>query len=81
MTEKVAAQAKALWQWLFQIVGMLSVVIGQGGVENLSSLTLGQWLMIIMWAGSVYGLTYMIPNGPAPIVAGKPTAPLAFSPK
>lgn len=63
MTTTLSAQAKAIATGVALFLVQLQVFVGQGGVEALAAVTLGQWISVVLYVLAGYGVVYAVPNG------------------
>ena len=62
MTATFSRQAKAIAAFLVTFLVQLQAYVGQGGVDTLQSVTVGQWISIAILTASAYGVVYAVPN-------------------
>lgn len=62
LADKLSPQAKAIAAAVLTLLAQLGVVVGQGGLEEIQALTLGQWIQFVLQTATLYGVTYMVPN-------------------
>lgn len=60
--DKLSPQAKAITAGVLVFLAQLQVVIGQGGIQEVAALTVGQWITIVLATATAYGFTYAVPN-------------------
>ena len=76
LTDKLSAQAKAIAAAVLTLLAQIGVIVGQGGLDQLKTLTLGAWIQVVLQTATLYGFTYMIPNyTKAPAVVVSPADP------
>jgi len=61
-SDKLSAQSKAIIAAVLTLLAQLGVVVGQGGLEGIQAMTLGQWIQFVLQTATLYGVTYMVPN-------------------
>jgi hypothetical protein len=59
---KLSAQAKAIASAVALLLVQVQVYVGQGGVDALLAVTLGQWISVAIAVLAGYGVVYNIPN-------------------
>jgi hypothetical protein len=65
MSVNLSAQAKAVATAAALFLVQVQVFIGQGGVDALTAVTLGQWITVVLGVLAGYGVVYNIPNAEA----------------
>jgi hypothetical protein len=72
----LSKQAKAIAAGIALLLVQVQVFVGQGGVDVLLSVTLGQWITVALGVLAGYGVVYNIPNAyPVEAAEFAPVAP------
>ena len=62
VSAKLGKQSKAVASGLVAALFQLQVYVGQGGWDAVGSLSVGQWIGVVLAVLGSYGLVYAIPN-------------------
>ena len=73
----LSRQAKAVAAVLVTFLVQVQVYVGQGGVDELKAVTLGQWISVVVFTASAYGIVYSVPNTGVQLPAPAPAVPAA----
>jgi hypothetical protein len=75
----LSKQAKAIAAGIALFLVQVQVFVGQGGVDVLLGVTLGQWITVALGTLAGYGVVYNIPNAypVADVPVAAPVAPRA----
>jgi hypothetical protein len=58
----LSKQAKAIAAGAALFLVQVQVFVGQGGVDTLRAVTLGQWITVALGVLAGYGVVYNVPN-------------------